>query len=189
MKRKIRLTESEFHSLVRRLVIETKEEMNMNTYGSEDMDTYGSEDTGMEGFEDIEVHSMEENDYDPETVRTVARFFKKKLRGLDDDEIEDLQDMVINPETENLTEMFLREDISKRRKAFKEKAMIGGGLAMMGGGLLGMVSQAMGYTDQGELMIALHDYVEKMGGGAVSAGVLIAGLVMALKGMAKKSGY
>jgi hypothetical protein len=64
--------------------------------------------------------------------------------------------------------MFLREDISDRMKSFKEKAMMRGGIGMMGAGMLGMISQAMGYTDAGELMIQVHDYVDKMGGGPVS---------------------
>jgi hypothetical protein len=95
--------------------------------------------------------------------------------------------MVLNTETENLAEIFLREDISDRMKSFKEKSMIRGGIGMMGAGMIGMVSQAMGYSDKGELMLALHDYVEKMGGGPVSTAVLIAGLVMALKGTANRS--
>jgi hypothetical protein len=95
--------------------------------------------------------------------------------------------MVINQKTEGLTEMFLREDISDRMKSFKEKAMMRGGIGMMGAGMLGMVSQAMGYADNGELWVALHDYVDKMGGGPISTAVLIAGLVMALKGVANRS--
>ena len=167
MKRKIRLTESEFHSLVKRLVIETQEEMNMS--------------------DDMSMSDDKETNYDPRVIRRVARFFKQKLRRLDDEEIEDLQDMVLNPETENLAEMFLREDISDRMKSFKEKAMMRGGVGMMGAGMLGMISQAMGYTDAGELMIQVHDYVDMMGGGPVSTAVLIAGLVMALKGTADRS--
>lgn len=173
MARKIRLTESEFHSLVRRLVKETQEEMN-------------TEMSEMESFDDGE---NEENDgmSKEDTVHAVANFFKRKLRRLDSDEIENLEDMVINRKTEGLTEMFLREDISDRMKSFKEKSMIRGGFGMMGAGMLGMVSQAMGYTDAGELMTQVHDYVDKMGGGPVSTAVLIAGLVMALKGAADRS--
>ena len=170
MARKIRLTESEFHSLVRRLVKETQEEMN-------------TEMSEMESFDDGENEEMSKED----TVHAVADFFKRKLRRLDSDEIENLEDMVINQKTEGLTEMFLREDISDRMKSFKEKAMMRGGIGMMGAGMLGMVSQAMGYTDKGELMVALHDYVDKMGGGPVSTAALIAGLVMALKGVANRS--
>jgi len=167
MKRKIRLTESEFHSLVKRLVIETQEEINMS--------------------DDMSMSDDKETNYDPRVIRRIARFFKQKLRRLDDEEIEDLKDMVLNPETENLAEMFLREDISDRMKSFKEKAMMRGGVGMMGAGMLGMISQAMGYTDAGELMTQVHDYVDMVGGGPVSTGVLIAGLVMALKGTADRS--
>jgi hypothetical protein len=169
MKRKIRLTESGFHSLVRRLVKETEEEMN-------------AEMSEMDSFDNEENEEMSKED----TVHAVADFFKRKLRRLDSDEIEELEDMVVNSETEDLTEMFLREDISDRKKSFKEKAMIRGGIGMMGAGILGMISQAMGYTDAGDLMIAVHDYVDKMGGGPVSTAVLIAGLVMALKGAADR---
>jgi|688.fasta_scaffold00170_16 hypothetical protein len=164
MGRKIRLTESEFHSLVRRLVREAEEEMMSITMDDEESEGMSKEDT----------------------VHAVADFFKRKLRRLDSDEIEELEDMVVNSETEDLTEMFLREDISDRKKSFKEKAMIRGGIGMMGAGILGMISQAMGYTDAGDLMIAVHDYVDKMGGGPVSTAVLIAGLVMALKGAADR---
>ena len=164
MKRKIRLTESEFHSLVRRLVRETQEEMEMP--------------------DDMRMSDNKETDYDPRVIRRIARFFKQKLKNFDDEEIEDLKDLVLDPETENLAEMFLREDISDRRKSFKEKAMIRGGIGMMGAGMLGMVSQAMGYTDAGDLMIQVHDVVKSMGGAPVSAGMLISGLVMALQGAA-----
>jgi hypothetical protein len=167
MRKKIKLTESEFHSLIKRLVIETQEEMNMS--------------------DDMRMSDDKETNYDPRVIRRIARFFKQKLRRLDDEEIEDLQDMVLNPETENLAEMFLREDISDRMKSFKEKAMMRGGVGMMGAGMLGMISQAMGYTDAGELMTQVHDYVDMMGGGPVSTAVLIAGLVMALKGAANRS--
>lgn len=170
MKRKIRLTESEFHILIKRLVKETQEEMN-------------TEMSEMESFDYGDNEEMSKED----TVQAVADFFKRKLRRLDDEEIQDLEDMVINQGTEDLTEMFLREDISDRKKSFKEKAMMRGGIGMMGAGMIGMISQAMGYTDAGELMIALHDYVDKMGGGPVSTGVLIAGLVIALKGAADRS--
>jgi len=170
MKRKIRLTESEFHSLVRRLVKETQEEMN-------------TEMSEMDSFGDSENEEMSKE----ETVQTVADFFKRKLKRLDDEEIQDLEDIVVNQRTEDLTEMFLREDISDRMKSFKEKAMMRGGIGMMGAGMLGMISQALGYTDAGELMIQIHDYVDKMGGGPVSTAILIAGLVMALKGAADRS--
>jgi len=165
MGRKIRLTESEFHSLIKRIIIETQNEMGME-----------SDDHEMDNESDYS--KMDKS----EVVNTIADFFEKKLRRLDDEEIEDLEDIVSNQEVEGLTEMFLREDISDRMKSFKEKAMMRGGLGMMGAGALGMISQAMGYTDAGELMIQVHDYVDKMGGGPVSAAMVFAGLLLALKG-------
>ena len=158
--------------MIRRIVKETKNQYDEELIEDEDF---------------MSMSDDEEANYDPQVIRRIARFFKQKLRRLGDEEIEDLQDMVVNPETENLAEMFLREDISDRRKSFKEKAMMRGGIGMMGTGMLGMVSQAMGYTDAGELMVQIHDIVDKMGGGPVSTGMLIAGLVMALKGAADRS--
>lgn len=172
MKRIVRLTERDLTNLIKRVV---KESMEMDS------------DFDMSDEMDFDMSNDEETNYDPKIVRAIARFFKRKLRRMDDEEIEDLQDMVVNPETENLAEMFLREDISDRRKSFKEKAMMRGGIGMMGAGMLGMVSQAMGYTDAGDLMIQVHDVVKNMGGGPVSTGMLVAGLVMALKGAADRS--
>jgi len=165
MGRKIRLTESEFHSLIKRIIIETQNEMGME-----------SDDHEMDNESDYS--KMDKS----EVVNTIADFFKKKLRRLDDEQIEDLEDVVSNQEVEGLTEMFLREDISDRMKSFKEKAMMRGGLGMVGAGALGMISQAMGYTDAGELMTKIHDIVQLMGGGPVSTAMVFAGLLLALKG-------
>ena len=165
MGRKIRLTESEFHSLIKRIIIETQNEMGME-----------SDDQEMDNESDYS--KMDKS----EVVNTIADFFKKKLRRLDDEQIEDLEDIVSDQEVEGLTEMFLREDISDRMKSFKEKAMMRGGLGMMGAGALGMISQAMGYTDAGELMTKIHDIVQSMGGGPVSTAMVFAGLLLALKG-------
>ena len=200
MKRVIRLTESDFTRLIKKIVKESmKDEETMtndsfrfnyndrhNDFDFEEEIDFFDDDDRREEFdfeEESDFGKMSKED----TVHAVAKFFKRKLRRLDDDEISDLQDMVVNSETENLAEMFLREDISDRRKSFKEKAMMGGGIGMMGAGMLGMISQAMGYTDAGDLMMQVHDFVDKMGGGPVSTGVLIAGLVMALKGAANRS--
>jgi hypothetical protein len=60
MKRKIRLTESGFHSLVRRLVKETEEEMN-------------AEMSEMDSFDNEENEEMSKED----TVHAVADFFKR----------------------------------------------------------------------------------------------------------------
>jgi len=170
MGRKIRLTESEFHRLVKRLVRETKEKMDDEMDDEMDHMDYNS-------------HSNDDGDLSKEdTIHVIAKFFRKKLRRLDDEEIEDLADVVDNEKVEDLTEMFLREDISDRKKTFKEKLMMRGGLGMMGAGALGMISQAMGYIDQGDLMTQIHDVVQAAGGGAVSTAMVFAGLLLALKG-------
>jgi len=162
MGRKIRLTESEFHRLVRRLVQETQYKMH-----------------DMEDMEDME----DEGDLSKkETVDVIADFFEDELANLSPKKLEKIQDVVDNEKVEDLTEMFLREDISDRKKTFKEKLMMRGGLGMMGAGALGMISQAMGYTDAGQLMTQIHDIVQAAGGGAVSTAMVFAGLLLALKG-------
>ena len=183
MKRIVRLTERDLTNLIKRVVKESME-MDSDFDMSDEMDFDMSDKMDFDMSDDMRMSGDEETDYNPRVIRRIARFFKQKLRRLDDEKIEDLQDLVLNPETENLAEMFLREDISDRRKSFKEKAMMRGGIGMMGAGMLGMVSQAMGYTDAGDLMIQVHDIVKSMGGGPVSAGMLISGLVMALQGAA-----
>jgi len=168
MGRKIRLTESEFQSLIRRIVIETQEEMNMS---SNDEIDYESDYT-----------QMEKSD----VVNVISDFFKRKLRRMDDEDIEELKDLVDNSQAEKLTEMYLSENIDDRKKGFREKAMMGAGLGMMGVGAIGAISQALGYTDAGDLMIKLHDIVQMAGGhysGPISVGMVISGLVLALKGM------
>jgi hypothetical protein len=176
MGRKIRLTESEFQSLIRRIVIETQEEMNMSS--NDDMDMSYNDEMDNES----DYTQMEKSD----VVNVISDFFKRKLRRMDDEDIEELEDLVDNSQAEKLTEMYLSENIDDRKKGFREKAMMGAGLGMMGAGAIGAISQAMGYTDAGELMVKLHDIVQMVGGhysGPISVGMVISGLVLALKGM------
>ena len=80
MKRVIRLTESDFTSLIRRIVKESMEgeemDIDYEKMSSRDFKDRNGED---EGFDSLSVVSAEEKDYDPETVQAVARFFKRKL--------------------------------------------------------------------------------------------------------------
>jgi hypothetical protein len=175
MKRKIRLTESEFHSLVKRLVMETKHHMD-----EEDDD------------KDDDKMSKEE------AIEKIADFFKKdvlpKIRKKEPELLDKIKKKVRSQE---MKESFLREaekdddekSLKDRRANRKEKAMIGGGLGSMGAGMIASLGEFMGYSDS-ELTNFLHD-LNHMAGlerytGPVTVAMVFAGMVMALKGAANR---
>lgn len=172
MRRKIRLTESEFHALVRRLVIEAQEEMMMDT--EIDME---DEDMG------------EEELSKPEVVDLISKFFKTEvLPELEPEEKAELKHMA-RKATPEMTEEYLNEDLKDRFKSFKEKAMIGGGLGTMVTGMITALGQFTGWSDF-ELTRKIHDFVEGFGAGRYSGPITVAmvfaGLVIALKGIADR---
>lgn len=175
MKRKIRLTESEFHSLVKKLVMETKHHMD-----EEDDD------------KDDDKMSKEE------AIEKIADFFKKdvlpKIRKKEPELLDKIKKKVRSQE---MKESFLREaekdddekSLKDRRANRKEKAMIGGGLGSMGAGMIASLGEFMGYSDS-ELTNFLHD-LNHMAGlerytGPVTVAMVFAGMVMALKGAANR---
>jgi hypothetical protein len=172
MGRKIRLTESEFHALVRRLVIEAQEEMMMDT--EIDME---DEDMG------------EEELSKPEVVNLISKFFKNEvLPELAPEEKAELKH-IARKATPEMTEEYLNEDMKDRFKSFKEKAMIGGGLGTMITGMITALGEFTGWSDF-ELTQKIHDFVEGFGAGRYSGPITVAmvfaGLVMALKGIADR---
>jgi hypothetical protein len=175
MKRKIRLTESEFHSLVKRLVMETKHHMD-----EEDDD------------KDDDKMSKEE------AIEKIADFFKKevfpKVRKKEPELLDKIKKKVRSQE---MKESFLREaekdddekSLKDRKANRKEKAMIGGGLGTMGAGMIASLGEFMGYSDF-EMTGFLHD-LNQMAGlgkytGNVTVGMVFAGLALALKGVANR---
>lgn len=172
MRRKIRLTESEFHALVRRLVIEAQEEMMMDT--EIDME---DEDMG------------EEELSKPEVVDLISKFFKTEvLPELEPEEKAELKHMA-RKATPEMTEEYLNEDLKDRFQSFKEKAMIGGGLGTMVTGMITALGEFTGWSDS-ELTAKIHDFVEGFGAGRYSGPITVAmvfaGLVLALKGIADR---
>ena len=175
MKRKIRLTESEFHSLVKRLVMETKHHMD-----EEDDD------------KDDDKMSKEE------AIEKIADFFKKdvfpKIRKKEPELLDKIKKKVRSQE---MKESFLREaekdddekSLKDRKANRKEKAMIGGGLGAMGTGMIASLGEFMGYSES-ELTNFLHD-LNHMAGldrytGPVTVAMVFAGMAMALKGVANR---
>jgi len=175
MGRKIRLTESEFHALVRRLVKETQDEMMDTEVDIEDTDM------GNEGGEELSKGDV---------VKLIAQFFKREvLPELEPQETAKLKQMANRADTNELTEMYLNENLGDRFKSFKEKAMIGGGLGTMLTGMLTSLGNFTGWSDS-EITMRIHDFVEGFGAGRYSGPITVAmvfaGLVLALKGMANR---
>jgi hypothetical protein len=175
MKRKIRLTESEFHSLVKRLVMETKHHME-------------------EEDDDKDDDKMSKED----AIEKIADFFKKdvfpKVRKKEPELLDKIKKKV---KSQEMKESFLREaekdddekSLKDRKANRKEKAMIGGGLGTMGAGMIASLGEFMGYSDF-EMTSFLHD-LNHMAGlerytGPITVAMVFAGLGMALKGVANR---
>jgi hypothetical protein len=172
MKKTIRLTESEFHNLVRRLVKEAQEEM---------MDV----DVNME-TEEEEGNELSKSD----VVDLISKFFKKEvLPDLDASETAELKSELGEKEMSQLSEMYLNENLKDRMSNFKEKAMMKGGLGMAAMGLIGSLGEITGWSEH-EMTLKIHDFVQSFGAGNYSGPITLAmvaaGLAMALKGRAMK---
>ena len=181
MARKIRLTESEFHSLVRRLVRETQEEMMSADFDDED---------GTEEFDYEEEDETEDELTKGEVVDLIGQFFNKKvLPHLEPEEKHELSQEVMEGGLNRLSAMFLNENLSDRQASFKEKAMMKGGLAMSALGLIGALSEFTGWSES-ELLSKIHEFVESFGAGnysgPITMAMIAAGLALALRGRAKK---
>lgn len=175
MGRIVRLTESEFHSLVKRLVKETK-----NQYDEE----------LIEGDDEMTKE---------DAIEKIADFFKDKVfpkvKRKNPELISKLKKKAHSQKT---NESYLYEEeedddkeksLKDRRSSRKEKAMIGGGLGAMGTGMVAALGEFMGYSDF-EMTSFIHD-LNHMAGlerytGPVTVAMVIAGLVTALKGVADR---
>ena len=173
MKRKIRLTESELTTLIKRMVEQAQDDMSMEYMEDDDM-----------GYDDEEELSK------PEVVDIISDFFKSEvLPELAPEERSELKRMA-RKATPEMTEAYLNEDLKDRFKSFKEKAMIGGGLGTMVTGMITALGEFTGWSEH-ELTIKIHDFVESFGAGQYSGPITVAmvfaGLALALKGYADRS--
>lgn len=171
MKRTIRLTESEFHNLVRRLVIEAQEEM---------MDT------------EIELNTDEEGEdlSKGDVVNLISKFFKKEvLPDLDPEETAELKSELGEEGMAHLSEMYINENLGDRISNFKEKAVMRGGLGVAAMGAIGALGEITGWSEH-EMTTKIHDFVQSFGAGNYSGPITLAmvaaGLAMALKGRAMR---
>jgi hypothetical protein len=125
----------------------------------------------------------------PEVVELIAKYFKTQiLPELEPEEKAELKQMA-RKATPEMTEEYLNEDLRDRFKSFKEKAMIGGGLATMVTGMITSLGEFTGYSES-ELTMRIHDFVEGFGAGRYSGPITVAmvfaGITMALKGYADR---
>ena len=121
----------------------------------------------------------------PEVVELIAKYFKTQiLPELEPEEKAELK-QIARKATPEMTEEYLNEDLRDRFKSFKEKAMIGGGLATMVAGMITSLGEFTGYSEA-ELTMRIHDFVEKFGfgsyAGPITVAMVFAGLTLALKG-------
>ena len=176
MGRVIRLTENEFHSLVKRLVKETKYQYDEELI--EDEDKMTKEDA----------------------VKKIADFFKDKVfPKVRRKNPELMSKLKKNMHSHKMNENFLYEEedddddekksLKDRKSDRKEKAMIGGGLGVMGTGMVASLGEFMGYSES-QLTNFLHD-LNHMAGldqytGPITVAMVFAGLGIALKGVANR---
>jgi len=178
MGRKIRLTESAFHSLIRRLVIETKEKMDDEDSDHEDMDN--------------------ESDYSKMTkekaIKKIADYLKSELTKPQEEKLKNKLDesrrygRYLNEEDDE------DKDLSSRRSGSLGKTIKRGGLALSATGAVAALGSIMGYAGN-ELTSMIHDITASAGlgnfTGPVTYAMIAAGLAMALYGRSmeyKKTG-
>jgi hypothetical protein len=169
MGKKIRLTESAFHSLIRRLVIETKEKMDNEDSDHDDMDN--------------------ESDYSKMTkekaIKKIADYLKSELTKPQEEKLKNKLDesrrygRYLNEEDDE------DKDLSSRRSGSLGKTIKRGGLALSATGAVAALGSIMGYAGN-ELTSMIHDITASAGlgnfTGPVTYAMIAAGLAMALYG-------
>jgi hypothetical protein len=167
MGRKIRLTESAFHSLIRRLVIETKEKMDDEDSDHEDMDNES----------DYSKMSKEK------AIKKIANYLKSELTKNEEQKLKNKLD-----ESRRYGRRLYEDedkDLSSRKSGGLGKTIKRGGLALTATGAVAALGSIMGYSE-GKLTSMIHDITANAGlgnfTGPVTYAMIAAGLAMALYG-------
>ena len=167
MGRKIRLTESAFHSLIRRLVIETKEKMDDEDSDHEDRDNES----------DYSKMSKEK------AIKKIADYLKSELTKNEEQKLKNKLD-----ESRRYGRRLYEDedkDLSSRRSGSLGKSIKRGGLALSATGAVAALGSIMGYAGN-ELTSMIHDITASAGlgnyTGPVTYAMIAAGLAMALYG-------
>ena len=176
MGKKIRLTESAFHSLIRRLVIETKEKMDDEDSDHEDMDNES----------DYSKMSKEK------AIKKIADYLKSELTKNEEQKLKNKLD-----ESRRYGRRLYEDedkDLSSRRSGSLGKSIKRGGLALTATGAVAALGSIMGYSES-QLTSLIHDITASAGlgnyTGPVTYAMIAAGLAMALYGRSmeyKKTG-
>ena len=169
MGRKIRLTESAFHSLIRRLVIETKEKMDDE---DSDYDEMGDE---------SDYSKMSKEKKKEKAIKKIADYLKSELEPQEKEKLKNKLD-----ESRRYgRRLYEDEDLSSRRSGSLGKTIKRGGLALSATGAVAALGSIMGYSES-ELTSMIHDITASAGlgnyTGPVTYAMIAAGLAMALYG-------
>jgi len=166
MEKNIRLSENEFHSLLRRLVIETKEKMAEEDSDYDDMGN-GSNNS---------KKSKEEK-----AIKKIADYLKSKLTPTKKEKLKNKLD-----ESRRYgRRLYEDEDLSSRRSASLGKSIKRGGLALTTTGAVAALGSIMGYSES-ELTSMIHDITANADlgeyTGPVTYAMIASGIAMALYG-------
>ena len=176
MGKEIRLSESAFHSLIRRLVIETKEKMDDEDSDHEDMDNES----------DYSKMSKEK------AIKKIADYLKSELTKNEEQKLKNKLD-----ESRRYGRRLYEDedkDLSSRRSGGLGKTIKRGGLALSATGAVAALGSIMGYSES-QLTSLIHDITSNAGlgeyTGPVTYAMIAAGLAIALYGRSmeyKKTG-
>lgn len=191
MGRKIRLTESEFHTLIRRIVKETQEdmmnqEMEEGFFGDMVDKVKGLGEKFTKAVEMAKEEAMEFfEDLSPRQLSTV----KMKIRDLDLGPVVDKVQEIEDEESELNESYFLNEGIMDRVERFMARYGLGLSGTMGVAGLLAFLSEIPGWIDF-DFLTRVHEIVEMSGlgryAGPVSFLVFALGIIGAIWSLASR---
>ena len=166
MGKEIRLSESAFHSLIRRLVIETKEKMDEEDSDNDDM---------------VNVSNDSKKTKEEKAIKKIADYLKSKLTPAKKEKLKNKLD-----ESRRYgRRLYEDEDLSSRRSGSLGKTIKRGGLALSTTGAVAALGSIMGYSES-ELTSMIHDITANADlgqyTGPVTYAMIAAGLAMALYG-------
>jgi hypothetical protein len=194
MGRKIRLTESEFHSLIRRIVMETQEEMNIQM--DEEMDMEMGEEDVVDKIQDVVEDELgdEFRQLSSDELMTMMRNLEKVEKMIRSKERRSGEEILFDDfvdEVGSVSKDEMGEGSDARKSKMRKRGKMIGGAGLLAAGLLTLMSQGTTYTDWGPAFIDLHDAIQAaFGEYAPNVGLLevVTGLGLALNGIAQQQG-
>jgi hypothetical protein len=193
MGRKIRLTESEFHTLIRKIVKETQEEM-MNQEMEEGF--FGDMADKVRGFGDkfakaVEMAKEEAMEFFEQLSPAKLSTVKMKIRDLNLEPVVEKIGQMEDEESELNESYFLNEGIMDRVERFMARYGLGLSGTLGISGFLAFLSEIPGWIDF-DFLTKVHEIVEMTGlgnyAGPVSFLVFALGVIGAIWSLASKHG-